>query len=328
MRLRHGRSGCLLSLLVALTSPAAAQDVSYIQLLSLPSAADTIGYPQGVTADPHTGEVFVVDSRASRILIFDSDGLFSYEIPGGTAFSGPSDVAVDPEGYLLVSAFHQGRTAVIELDFDGLFLREVVLWGLPPESAPLGIRSIALSPSGDRVYALDDVNLRLWIADRDGSVLSNVDLAAGLDEEGRQNMILGHVDVYGETVLVAEASAGQIRMFDLDGKRERRVGVKGTGPCKIARPRAAGLTEEGELVVIDQQRMLVVRWDPRSNQCLGEHLGFGGGPGALYFPVDLALDRTGRMYITQSYQGRVQVYEGMKPAAAPPEPATVRPPSP
>lgn len=279
--------------------------------------ADEIGYPRGVTADLHTGEVFVCDARRNRILIFDAEGLFSYEIPGGSVFSGPSDVAVDPEGILLVAANREGRPGLVELDFDGLFRRELALTGLPDGVAPPLVVSLALSPGGDRLYALDEANLRLWIAGRDGALLSSVDLAAGLTEQERQDVILGNVDAYGDKVLVAIASDGQVRVFDRDGRRERRVGIKGTAPCRIARPRAAALAANGELLVVDQQRMLILRWNPDTNKCLGEALGLGGGPGGLYFPIDLALDASGRIYVSQSYEGRVQVFGGMSPAAAP-----------
>jgi len=306
------------TLWLATTQPAAAQEPSYRRLLSLPVATDTIGYPRSVHADLHTGEVFVCDARLNRILIFDDEGLYVYEIPGGDVFTSPRDVAVDPSGFLVVAVNHHGRPAMLELDFDGLFLGEVALSGLPPDAPPPRIASVALSPTGDRLYALDEAALRLWIADRDGVVQSSVELAAGLSEKERRDIILGHVDVYGETVIVAVARHSEIRTFDLDGGSERRIGVRGTAPCTIAFPTAAALADDGEMVIVDKQRMVLVRWDPRNNRCLGDYLGFGSAPGMLYYPMDLALDRSGRVFIGQGFQGRVQMYDGMKPASAPP----------
>ena len=119
-----------------------------------------------------------------RILIFDTDGIFLHEIPGGDVFSAPRDLAVDPEGFLVVVANHERRPALIELDFDGLFLREIRLSGLPEEAIEPVIISVALSPAGDRLYALDSANLHLWIGTRDGEIESSVDLAAGAQREG------------------------------------------------------------------------------------------------------------------------------------------------
>ena len=72
-------------------------------------------------------------------------------------------------------------------------------------------------------------------------------------------------------------------------------------------------------MIVDKQRMVILRWNGEGNRCLGEYYGLGNRPGYLYFPMDLALDGTGQLYVTQGYQGRVQMYEGLAPAVAPPK---------
>jgi sugar lactone lactonase YvrE len=301
--------------LAATAGAAGAQEPAYVRRLSLPVAEDMIGYPPGVTADPHTGEVFVCDARLNRVLVFDSEGLFLYEMPGGDAFTGPQDVAVDPDGRLVVAANRDRHPAMVELDFDGLFLREVRLSGLPEGAAEPIVGSLALSPGGDRLYALDSANLRVWISDRDGRVRSSIDLAAGLSEKEGRDLIPGHVDVYGETVVLALPSFSQIHLFDLDGNRRKVLGNRGTAPCTLAFPTAAALAGGDELVIVDQQRMFILRWSVGSNRCLGEYIGLGDAPGYLYYPMDIALDRSGQLFVSQGFEGRVQMYRGMTPAA-------------
>jgi hypothetical protein len=314
-----------LALLGAAAWAPAAEGPVYVRRLALPVADDAIGYPPGVTADPHTGEVFVCDSRLNRVIVFDPEGLFLYEMPGGDAFTGPQDVAVDPEGLLVVAASHELRPAVVELDFDGLFRREVRLSGLPEGVAEPLVSSLALAPRGDRLYLLDANNLRVWIADRRGEVQASIDLAAGLSEREARDLIPGHVDVYGETVVVALPSFSQVRLYGLDGTPGKVVGMRGTAPCTLAFPTAAALAGADELVIVDQQRMLVLRWSVASNRCLGEYIGLGDAPGYLYYPMDVALDRSGRLFVSQGFQGRVQMYEGMAPAAAPAAPSPASP---
>jgi hypothetical protein len=310
-----------LALAGALGLPAAAQEPAYVRRLLLPVAEDLIGYPRGVTADVHTGEVFVCDTRRGRILIFDTEGLFLHEIPGGDVFSAPRDLAVDPEGYLVVVANYERRPGLIELDFDGLFRREIRLSGLPEGAIEPVIVSAALSPAGDRLYTLDSANLHLWISNRQGEIETSIDLAVGLDERERRDLILGHVDAYADTVLVALPAFSQIRMFGPDGAPQGTVGKPGTAPCTLAFPTAAALDEDGDLVIVDQQRMVVLRWNRKANRCLGDYLGLGAAPGYLYYPMDLALDRFGRIYVAQGFDGRVQMYSGMTPAPAAPRPA-------
>jgi DNA-binding beta-propeller fold protein YncE len=306
-------------LFLAATTTAAPPELAYVRGLTLPVVDDTIGYPPAVTADLHTGEVFVCDARMSRILVFDAEGLFVYEMPGGDAFTAPQDVAVDPEGRLLVVASHDHRSALVELDFDGLLLREIRLSGLPEGVEDPRFSSVALSPNGDRVFLLDTSNLRVWIASRDGEVRGSIDLASGLSARARRDVIPGHVDVYGDTVLVALASLSEIRLYDLEGNPRGQTGIKGTAPCTLGFPTAAALTKDGELVILDQQRMMILRWSAGANRCLGEYVGFGDAPGYLYYPMDLALDGAGQLFVSQGFQGRVQMYSGMTPPpAAPP----------
>jgi hypothetical protein len=294
--------------------PAHAQEIVYRGALSTPSFEDALGFPQAVTSDPHTGETFVCDTRKNRILIFDRDGGFRYQIQGGEAFSAPGDLAVDPWGYLLVLAHRERRQALVELDFDGLFLREILPSGAPAGLAEPAFRSVAVSPTGDRVFLLDQENLALWVLGRDGEVIAVTELSAEASDRERRDTMLSKVDVYGETVLVAVPSAGKVRLFDLDGVETGSIGVHGTGPCQLGFPAAAALDEEGNLLVVDQQRMFLVRWEPAKNRCLGDYVGAGSFPGFLYYPMDVALDGTGRVYTSQGYQGWVQIFDGFTPA--------------
>jgi len=305
----------ILLVLLALTCVHAEDAPVYVKRLSLPIDDDGIGYPQGVAVDLQAGEVLVSDTRRNRILIFDRNGLFRFEIPGGRVFSSPSDVAVDAEGYLFVLANYQRHRALIELDFDGLFRHEIRLSGLPPEALLPTLSSLAISPQGDRLFLLDEANLTLWLTDRNGRIEGSVDLGEGLDEDARRDLILGKVDVYGDRVLVAVSNYGEIRTFDFDGYDKGTYGAKGTAACKTAFPTAAALDADGNLVIVDQQRMIILRWARKGNRCLSEHYGIGNAPGYLYFPADLALDAAGRLYVSQGFEGRVQAYQGFAPAA-------------
>jgi len=92
---------------------------------------------------------------------------------------------------------------------------------------------------------------------------------------------------------------------------------------------AAAVDVDGNLAIIDQRRMLILRWSGGEDRCLGEFYGLGAAPGYLYYPMDIALDPEGRAYVSQGYEGRVQVYGGL-PAAArgdPPSAPLAEPPA-
>ncbi len=311
--------------IVTLSSTVGATDQpTYVRRLIPPVRGDSFRQPRSVVADLHANEIFVCDTQNHRIAIFDKDGLFQHELLGGGVFRAPIDLAVDPEGYLLVLGVHEGVKGLIALDFDGLLLGPIPLQGLPEGLDPPDLLSVALTPDGTRIFAVDKANHWLWIADRDGQILGGVDFTEGLTEDEIRDQIFAHVDAYQDTVLVAVPSDGLIHLFDHSGNRKGSVGFKGTATCMTAFPVAAALDADGTVVILDKQRAMFMRWNPKGNRCLGEHFGFGNAPGAFYQPDDLALDALGQAFVSQGFEGRIQMYDGMVPAArvdAGPEPS-------
>jgi hypothetical protein len=222
---------------------------------------------------------------------------------------------VDPEGYILLLARSELEVRLLLLDFDGKFIEFVDLSGLPASVREPQIVSVAMSPEGDQFYLLDQANLHVWITNRKGEVVGMINLAIEIDEGELLEQVLGHVDVYGDTVLVPVPTQGTVYLYDLDGKPKGWVGIQGTAPCRTMFPVAAALTNDGRAVIADLQRMLIMIWDTSNNTCLGEYSGIGNGPGFVYQPHDLALDGAGRVYVSQVYEGRVQVWAGSPPAA-------------
>lgn len=289
----------------------------YVQSLELPSRTDGFRRPAAVTADLHAGEVFVCDTWNNRIVIYDQLGSFRYQIHGGTVFRSPIDLAVGPDGYIFVLAWREGKRSIVRLDFDGLFIEEIPVPTDEASDVPPEPVSIAISPAGDRLYLLDRAAHRLWVTGRDGKVIGSADLRGTSTEEELQERIYGHVDAYGDRVLVAIATVGRILLFDFDGNPQGHVGRKGTATCQSAFPTAGAMDRDGNVFILDKQRMLFMLWRAEDNTCLGEYSGIGKSPGALYAPDDIVLDGRGRIYISQTFEGRVQVFDGALPAPVP-----------
>lgn len=303
--------------LATMSTALADPTMRFVKRLELPAEWDRFGYPGCVFADLRADEVFVCDTNRRRIAIYDEHAVFRYSLTAGSTFTTPIDVATDPDGYLFLLTRRGNEAIIAHLDFDGRPIGQLELPS-PITDRPADPLSLAIPPDGSRLYVVDMATQSLWILDRDGTVVTSIDLAQGLSEEDAERQLLGQVDVYGETVLVALPSAGYIRLFDLDGELQGRVGIKGTAPCQCGLPVAAALDREGRVWIADRQRMLLTYWDPAENRCLGEVSGLGEAPGRLYNPIDLTLDRRGRVIVSQGFEGRVQIFEGAAPAAGTP----------
>jgi hypothetical protein len=293
-------AGTLLGVLISLGAASWAQQPGsipplYTQRLGIPVQGDDFAQPSAVVADLHT------------------KGRFRYQIPGGSAFQTPIDLAVDPEGYLFVLG--QVSPDITHLDFDGRLIRKISLTGLPEVSRSPRFTSIAISQSGENLYLLDADNHRLWISNRDGMIQRSVDMTAGRTQEEIELLRYGHIDIYAGTLLVPIPTDGLVHLYDLDGNAQGTAGNPGSAECQTMFPAAAALDNEGRVIILDQQRALFMTWDLARGVCVSEHYGFGNAPGAFYQPSDLALDSSGRLYVSQGFEGRIQVYEGARPAS-------------
>jgi hypothetical protein len=310
----------LLSLAAAVLAPAPAlgaepaETIRFAERLQVPISALQLSQPLAVHADLHTGELFVADLRRNLVAIFDDRGLFRFAIPGGSVFRSPLDVATWPDGRILLLAYTDRGRSLVRLDFDGRHPRPVLLSGLPPQAEEPWLTSIALSADGSRLFLLDERNHRLWLATDAGEITGSVDLAAGYEEKERREQLLEQVDVYGDEVLVPLPMEGTIRIFDLEGRKLGFVGRKGGASCETAFPVAAAPTRDGNVLILDQQRALMMLWRREDNRCLGEISGIGAAPGRLYRPADLALDAEGDVFVSQGFEGRVQRFAGAAPA--------------
>lgn len=315
----RGIACCLALLLAAAGALAQSSDEApapaYDKLLQVPVSALEFSQPLTVHADLYTGELFVADVRRNLVAVFDERGLFRFAIRGGAMFRSPLDLATYPDGRILVLGYTDSGLSLVRLDFDGRHPETIPVTGLPEGIAEPTLRSIALNADGSRLYLLDEANHMLWIADAGGAVTGSVDLAEGYDADERRDQILTRVDIYGSTVLVPLPMEGSVHLFDLDGRSLGTVGYKGGAACENSFPVAAALTEDGRLVVLDQQKALMVIWRRKDNRCMGEISGIGAAPGRLYRPADLALDGDGRAFVGQGFEGRVQRFAGFTMAA-------------
>ena len=120
--------------------------------------------------------------------------------------------------------------------------------------------------------------------------------------------------VSGDQVFVADEVANLIFSFDRDGKFQRSYG--GTDSVSFRRPNSVAVADGGQLLVVDTWNYRIKLLDSQ-----GEPLATWGQAGEFGFeapvnpvdgfwgPRDVALDQAGRIYIADTGNKRIRVYE-------------------
>jgi DNA-binding beta-propeller fold protein YncE len=127
-------------------------------------------YPAGLAVDKKRNRLYVADSHAHTVKVFDNIGMFLYDI--GTS-NGPGElkhpvaVALDRSGTVYV--LDARRKRVVLYDIDGRYLRSFELTSEEPV-APAKPRGIAVDAEG-RVLVTDEASNNVLIYDNKGTLI-------------------------------------------------------------------------------------------------------------------------------------------------------------
>lgn len=266
-------------------------------------AIDDVTKPAGVAVSPDAARVFVTESSGPRMVhIFDYSGerVGAFAPPGtAPATRNPAGIAVSKFNEVFVVDTYQH--AVLVFSTDGEFLRR-----FEPDGDPLyEWTPVALSFDRDgNLYVVDQQYPRhqVLVFDKEG----NLKLKFGYFGIG-DGMFSYPTDVLvddGGNIYVADSTNVRLQVFDPEGNYLRTL-VTG-----FSLPRGLGFDRGGRLHVVDSlaHQILVLSIDGgelSTEYAYGEQ---GLDRGQFYFPTDLALDGAGRIYVTDQFSNRVQVW--------------------
>ena len=175
----------------------------------------------------------------------------------------------------------------------------------PPDATLASPLGVAASPSGDRLYATASAGDRVTLVfDRTGRPLNRL-FPPDTVPAGRYPLYVA-VDATG-TVYVSDRIRAVIDVYDPTGDYR---GIYEPADEPPVAPMALAFDRAGNFYVTDlpegQHRLLVYDRSGRLTLAAGTQ---GAGAGEFSFPNGVAVDDRGRIYVSDSNNGRVQILD-------------------
>ena len=254
----------------------------------------------GGVATDNAGRVYVADTGAGRIDVFDSaefGNVYLRSIGDGTLVR-PIDVEVDLRNRIFVT--DEGKDAVVEFDAfirDAPYMRE---WGgsgteLNKMSDP---RFVHTDTTG-LAYNTEAGNVRVqWFGPKDKQMVSvgafgtadppafNNPEGLTLDDNTRQIYVSNYSD-----------TDGAVRIYDSRGFYLGQVAGPGSGPGQLKSPRGLAIDPLGRLIVTDSGNNRIdvfSAWDGTGSDFIDSY------SGALQAPVDVQFAPGAIVYVSDS----------------------------
>ncbi len=276
--------------------------------------------PSGV-AVAADGTVYVADSRNDRIQAFDATGAFLTKWgPGANPVDFPNDVAVAPDGSVLV-ANDDGTAKVQRYTASGAFVAQWISTTVEPLSVDAGpdgrvyITQKTTSTSPHRGFIIDAA---LTHATAFGETLERPVPVSELDRgllwapKGLAVDADGVVTVVDSDTAVSGGSyafrTDWLSRFDADGGFVDRLGSADNASMPhLARPADVALAPSGDQYVVE-----VVNHRVQRLTSTGAYVSHWGGPfagtgtGQFDAPESLTVDASGDVFVTDTGNDRVQ----------------------
>ncbi len=257
--------------------------------------------PVGVAVTPDGNRIYVAESGGERMIhAFDRDGktLSSFAPPNSQSLNrAPVYIALDNAGKVYIS--DRIRHSIDIYDAGGNF-QSAIKPPTPEGWSPLGVRW-----DGDNLLLTDVTNgkHRVMEMSKDGRI------ALQFGREGKGN---GNDELWFPNSMVIDAR-GRVYVSDSNNARIQVLDQNGSWLHTIrgfSLPRGMVIDDEQRLYVVDGIGQLVRVFDLTGDdpQPLFDFGDYGPGDGEFNYPNDVAVDKTGRVYIADRASNRIQVW--------------------
>jgi len=274
-------------------------------------AGGVLRFPQSVAIGPDTS-IYIADQSSSVVQVFAPDGTLLREV--GRAGTRPGEltsvgaIAVAADNTLFVA---DGSNRIDRFDAAGNFIGSFGKRGTGVgefnfgkgggNDAPAGG---GLVTSGNLLFVSDSLNNRIQRFNLDGSGATEI-VPPGLLNNPRG------LAVRGQRLIVADDKNHRLVVIDFGGRVLRTVGSgQGAAGNQFSFPFGVAVDPQGRVFVADDINQRVLRFGPQPDYKYKARWGhYGTGPGQLAYPRAIAADISGALYVTNTGNDRIDVFD-------------------
>ncbi|BCA79343.1 hypothetical protein AOP6_1130 [Desulfuromonas sp. AOP6] len=291
----------------------AAEDILPLRItaqavLKLDAKGLELRYPGAIFYDSAQDEMVVIDSGNNQLVVYSLDFFPKYCFGKGRGLQAVMNYFIhDDRAYALLGQTDERKGGLIR-QFDRALLpvQDIVFHGFA--GAEIFIPREMTVGSNGKLYVAGNDDHGCIVLDSSGRfshVLQPFDEVLGVKEKVKINSVVRGAS--GRLYLLSE-EVSKVFVYDENENFLYQFGQKGGVQGKLSRPRGLAVDEEnGRIFIVDFMRHAVSVYSLQGDFLL-ELGGMGGERGWFYFPSDVALDRYGRLWVTDTFNQRVQVF--------------------
>jgi sugar lactone lactonase YvrE len=275
---------------------------------SFGSAGSTEGkfsHPAGLAVQ-EDGSVWVVDTGNNRVQKFNAKGEYLSKVgSAGTAtgqFTRPTAVAVDGSGNVWVT--DAGNRRVQKFNSAGQFVSSFGSAGTGPgQFAGSGPEGIAIDRKGN-IWVADTYGARVQVFSPAGEFIRSVGTAGSGPKQMREptGLDLGpHGNIW-----IADWANNKVMVYAEDGTFVREFGAYGTADSQFVHPDAISADSKGQVWIADQSGRVQAFTEAGSFITKFGSQGTGPRQFSLSYPIGIASDNRGALFVADTQNNRVQ----------------------
>lgn len=271
-----------------------------IEFIEGEAAPKLMDRPQSGVVD-ETGRILVTDLGRAAIFVFDEHQakLEIWEMADGVRhFAAPVGIALGPDGETFVA--DADLALIARLDRKGN--------PLPPigKGQLLRPNGLAFEPETGRLFVADTQSHQIKIFDLEGKLLATW---GSRGEEPGQFNFPTHIAIFDQKLYVSDTINARVQVISTPtGRFLGSVGKRGLYIGQLVRPKGVAADGEHNIYVIESYYDHLLIYNRR-----GEFLmpigGVGDQPGRFHLPSGIWIDRRNRVFVADTLNGRVSVFQ-------------------